>query len=127
VSDVVLDASALLALAQNEPGAAIVEGVLPCAIIGTVNLSEAVAKLSDRGVPEDAAWTTSIKAVARVVTFDETLARLAAGLRARTRAHGLSFADRACLALALNEKAEAYTADRRWHALDIGVTIRLIR
>ena len=127
MNDVVLDASALLALAQDEPGAAAVNEVLDRAIIGAVNLSEAVAKLSDRGVPEHAAWVASVNSVTRIVPFDEGLARIAARLRLSTKSFGLSFADRACLALAMHENAEAYTSDRRWRDLDIGVAVRLIR
>jgi PIN domain nuclease of toxin-antitoxin system len=35
--------------------------------------------------------------------------------------------DRACLILARNMNAIAFTADRAWQSLDIGVQVRLIR
>lgn len=52
----VLDASAVLAVLHGEPGGQAVERRLEGpgtmeAVIGTVNLSEVVAKLSERGVP----------------------------------------------------------------------------
>ena len=49
MSEVVLDASALLALLNDEPGAGEVEKTVPGAIISAVNLSEVVAKLAERG------------------------------------------------------------------------------
>ena len=52
-SKVVLDASALLCLLNDEPGADRVVDVLTRSIIGTVNLAEVVSKLRDRGLPLD--------------------------------------------------------------------------
>jgi PIN domain nuclease of toxin-antitoxin system len=49
MSEVVLDASAILALLNAEPGAAVVEEAVPGAVMSAVNLSEAVAKLAERG------------------------------------------------------------------------------
>ena len=50
----ILDASALLAVMLGESGADAVHAVLDRAKIGAVNLSEVVAKLQERGVPDDA-------------------------------------------------------------------------
>ena len=55
VSDPVLDASAVLALLNREPGHEKVAAILPAALIGTVNLTEVISKLCERGVPADAA------------------------------------------------------------------------
>jgi PIN domain nuclease of toxin-antitoxin system len=41
--------------------------------------------------------------------------------------HGLSTGDRACLALALDERIPALTADRAWSKIDVGVEIRTLR
>ncbi len=49
-SSCVLDASALLALLQHEPGAEIVETLLEEAVISSVNWSEVVQKSLDHGV-----------------------------------------------------------------------------
>src|SRR5436309_12343657 len=49
----VLDASALLCLLNDEPGADRVVDVLTRSIIGTTNLAEVVSKLRDRGLPLD--------------------------------------------------------------------------
>jgi uncharacterized protein with PIN domain len=47
----VLDASALLALVNAEPGADIVASALGAAVISAVNLAEVVTRLIDIGVP----------------------------------------------------------------------------
>lgn len=123
----VLDASALLALLNGEPGAEKVAEALPDALVSTVNYAEVVAKLVERGgAPEqiDAAlrWVAVM-----TVDFDIDLARRAGALRAATAKLGLSLGDRACLALAQREGAPAYTADRHWRGAVSGVDIRLIR
>lgn len=123
----VLDASALLALAFGEPGAERVRDALDSAVMSTVNYSETLAKLLDRGIPEPVARLTLDALALPRIDFDTAQAEAAARLRHPTRALGLSFADRACLALAQTNGAVALTADRTWSALDIDITVELIR
>ena len=59
--------------------------------------------------------------------FDESLAEESVRLRSVTKSKGLSLGDRACLALAVLEKAEVLTTDRIWAELDIGCDIQVIR
>jgi PIN domain nuclease of toxin-antitoxin system len=127
VSEVVLDASALIAVLREEPGAAAVEAVLDDAVISTVNLSEVQAKLVERGTPAEHAWSWLVDLGLNVVDFDAPQARVAGHLRALTRSHGLSLAARACLALARVLGAPAMTADRSWSGLELGIEIRTIR
>ena len=58
---VVLDASAVLALLQNEAGADVVAKMLPRGAMSAVNLSEILAKLTGHGMPAGdarrARWT----------------------------------------------------------------------
>lgn len=124
---VVLDASALLALFGCEVGAVRVGEVLPRAHISTVNLSEAVAKLIERGTSEADVDAILLNLRINAAPFDMAQATVAGKLRASTKAAGLSLGDRACLALALQLGATAVTADRAWSKLDIGVTIELLR
>ncbi|MCU7905590.1 MAG: hypothetical protein KZQ76_06960 [Candidatus Thiodiazotropha sp. (ex Epidulcina cf. delphinae)] len=49
------------------------------------------------------------------------LAEIAAKLWEKTRRHGLSLADRACLALAIDQNHAVLTADRAWSKLGLGV------
>ena len=127
MTDIVLDASALIAVLREEPGAAAVEGLLDSAAISAVNLSEVQAKLVERGTPAASAWSWLIDLGLEVVDFDLPQARIAGDLRRPTRSLGLSFADRACLALAQVLQRPAVTADRAWADLEVGVEIRIIR
>jgi PIN domain nuclease of toxin-antitoxin system len=127
VSEIVLDASALMAVLREEPGAAAVEAVLDRAAVSAVNLSEVQAKLVERGTPAAIAWSWLVDLDLEVVDFDASQARVAGNLRPLTRARGLSLADRACLALAYVRGVAALTADRAWSGLEIGIEIRAIR
>lgn len=124
---VVLDASALLALFGREAGADRVGELLPRAHISSVNLSEAVAKLIERGTSEADIDVILLNLRAEIVAFDTAQATAVGKLRASTRAAGLSLGDRACLALALQLGATAVTTDRAWSKVDVGVTIELLR
>jgi ribonuclease VapC len=124
---VVLDASALLALINGEPGSETVAAALKDAAISTVNLTEVVSKMIDIGISEDDAWNEAVDLVPLVVDFGPELCRRAASLRTSTRALGLSLGDRACLALAEQLRLPALTTDLAWRSLSIRVEVRLIR
>ena len=123
----VVDASAMLAFVNNEPGSEAVESVLDNAIISTVNLAEVGAKLVDKGMTVEEARQVRTSLGLQVRDFDESLAEESVRLRSVTKSGGLSLGDRACLALAVLEKAEVLTTDRIWAELDIGCDIRVIR
>src|SRR3546814_2664727 len=53
VTDYVLDASAVLAVIQEEPGAERIEAHLDTGCISAVNLAEIVGKLQDRGLGDN--------------------------------------------------------------------------
>lgn len=127
MTKVVLDASAVLAVLLVERGAERVLAVLGNAVISAVNLSEVVAKLEDRGVASPTADRYIATANLTVIPFDEALATAAGRLRRDTRHRGLSFGDRACLALGAQLQATVVTADRTWAELDLGIVIEVIR
>ena len=127
MSEIVLDASALIAVLRDEPGAAAVEAVLDHAAVSAVNLSEVQAKLVERGTPAELAWSWLVDLDLEVVDFDAAQAKVAGDLRPLTRASGLSLGDRACLALAQALGLPAMTADRAWAGLEIGIEIRTVR
>lgn len=122
-----IDASALLAMLQGEPGGEKIVRALPNAAISTVNVSEVMAMLCDKGLDADRTRETLEMLSINVVDFDFAQAIKAGSLRPATRAFGLSFGDRACLALALRDSAEVLTADRAWSKLDLGVEVDVIR
>ena len=128
-SPVVLDASAVLALLFEEPGAEMVRGHLRTGVIGAANLAEVLAKLSDHGLPApEAARAVTILGL-EVAPMTESQAQRSAELRPATRVAGLSLGDRACLALALELGASALTADRSWAGIAkaTGVTVQMVR
>lgn len=127
MSRYVLDASAVLALLNQEPGMDRVEAVLAESCLGTVNYCEVLGKLIDAGMPEQDARESVELLNVEVASFDADLARLAAGLRRTTKNFGLSLGDRSCLALALSRRNTTVTAERGWAKLKIGVKIELIR
>ena len=123
----VLDASALLYLLRDEPGSEAVTAVMPNAVISVVNLSEAVAKLAEVGMNAADIDQTLAPLQLKVLAFDQDAAIAAGLLRPATRSVGLSFGDRACIALANKLGREAVTTDRAWARLDVGVVIKLAR
>ena len=123
----VLDASAVLALLQAEPGAERVRAVIREAALSSVNLTEVVTKLTGRGVPAGELPTILGEIEVSVHVHDEDLAITAGVMHTRTRSRGLSLGDRACLALARRLAATALTTDRAWRGVDVGVPIEVIR
>lgn len=125
----VLDASALLALILGEPGSDKVQSVLIDCAMSVVNLSEVVGHFARIGSSE-----ADIRAMLDPLPFlrvalDEELAFRIGLMSPATRGAGLSFGDRACLALADKLGVRALTADRAWQriARAVGVEIELIR
>ena len=127
MSEHVLDASALLAVMLEERGAEKVRELLPGAIVGAVNLAEVVAKLQERGAPDENIDRNIARLDLPVIPFDAAQAMVAGRLRARTRSLGLSLGDRACLALALARSLPAVTMDRGWARLDLGAEVIVAR
>ena len=123
----VLDASAVLALLNEEAGKEQVEAVLGSSILGTVNYCEVLGKLIDAGMPDDEARQSLELLGLVVVSFDEETASLAAALRPSTRRLGLSLGDRCCLALGISRGLPVMTADRVWGKVKMPVNVVVIR
>jgi len=126
VTQIVLDASALLALLNSEPGAEVVAAVATRAVMSAVNFSEVVTKLADSGMPAAAIRLVLAGLGLEVMSFDAEQGMTAGLLRVKTRTMGLSLGDRACLALGIFLKLPVLTADQTW--IDVAdVDVRLIR
>ncbi len=139
---VVLDASALFALALDEPGAETVASHLPRAKVSTVTLSEVYAKTLSQADLDVRAFGGQLSTVG--VTFesfsqrdadlsllvrqldDARLAALPDDLpdEQRYKRKRASLGDRCCLALALRLGAPAMTSDTTW--FDLGDPLRII-
>ncbi len=123
----VLDASALLALLAEEPGADEVEELLDGAAMSTVNLSEVLQKSEQHGIDTEGLEFDLEALGVEFHSFDLTQARATADGWARAPRAGLSLGDRACLALAFSLGGAAVTIDRRWSAAKHGIRVRVIR
>jgi PIN domain nuclease of toxin-antitoxin system len=127
--EVVLDASALLAMLLGERGGDEVGTVLADSALTTVNLGEVVGHFARNGAVEaDIRLVLDPLPITRV-PFDDDLAFAAGLLLPATRKAGLSFGDRACLALTARLGVRALTADRTWLSIAeaVGLDIRVIR
>ena len=127
MASVILDASAMLAVLNGEPGAELVVAELDDAAISTVNYAEVTSKLAGGDADRSAVSDAILRLGVRIVDFDKGLADRTGELRPLTRHRGLSLGDRACIALAEREGAPALTADRRWRDIMPTVEIRLFR
>ena len=127
--NVVLDASAVLAWIQGEPGSEIVESHLAegC-VLGTTNLAEVIGKLVDNQHSNPDKIGELLRNLGiNLLPLSEEQAVAAGLLRKTTRTKGLSLGDRACLALAKHLNAEVLTADSEWLKLDLEIPITHIR
>ena len=116
----VFDASALLVMLFDEPGAqkAAAELETRDGVASAVNYAEVISKLMERGLPEEAALQAWRGLSVEVHPLDAAMALDAARLRATTRSQGLSLGDRCCLALARQlGNVPVVTADRAWRSV----------
>jgi PIN domain nuclease of toxin-antitoxin system len=124
---VVLDASALLAFIFGEPGDDKISALLAKAVISAVNLSEVAAKLSERGFERMAVKDLLLGLGLEISPFTSQEALEAGALRPVTRKSGLSFGDRACIALALQRGLPVATSDTAFQIANLPTRIVLVR
>jgi PIN domain nuclease of toxin-antitoxin system len=129
VDRVVLDASALLAMTNGEPGGDRVAALLlnpdQTVWISTLNWSEVFDRLLRNGLPAESIERLLGRLGLEVVDFDQAQAKLAA--EHRIVAPALSLGDRACLALAARLKATVWTTDKAWARVKVGVPVEILR
>lgn len=125
----VLDASAVLCLLFSEKGADKVEARLGSSSMSTVNYTEVLTKLIDRGVDAEEAIQDLSDLDLTIVPVDQSIAEEAARLRTLSKEMGLSLGDRVCLALAKSLNLPVVTTDRAWKeiAKPAGIKVELVR
>jgi ribonuclease VapC len=123
----VLDASALLAYLQDEPGSDAVEAVLAESVISSVNWAEVVQKSIAADVSMDG-MRDDLEAVGLIVSpFTPEEAEIAGRLWQQTRQYGLSLGDRACLSLGIRLNVPVLTIDQIWASLNLPITVHVVR
>lgn len=123
----VFDASVLMAILQDEPGADMGVQLLSNAAISIVNYAETTTNLGRRGASASALERALKPFEQNVVALTKDIS-LKAGLLAGEASHlSLSLGDRVCIATGLALKLTILTADRAWAELDLPVPIKLIR
>ena len=129
MSEVVLDASALLALLRDEPGADKVADAIADARMSSVNFAEVVSHFIHAGMPAGEVDAMLKPLPMAIVDADHGLATTAGRLRAATAEAGLSLGDRFCFALARRDGLPALTADKQWRTVAdaAGVSVAVIR
>lgn len=129
MSDIVIDASVLIALLKEERG---YEAALPYftdnVLISSVNWAEVVGYVATK----NSALITDLPTIfstfnISILPFTISDAYTVGELLTKTKPYGLSLGDRACIALAMEKKAAILTADRAWKKLNLGVKIQCIR
>lgn len=123
----VLDASAVLALVQKEPGGAQVVGYLQGGCMSAANYAEILHALARAGIEIETARNLVAALRIEVVPLTADIAAAAATLGTVGSRYGLSLGDRACLATAAELGVPAVTADRVWSDLDLGVDVVCVR
>lgn len=126
----VMDASALLAFANQEPYLPELPELFTVAIVTSYNLAEAVSKIViSTGADEEMSWEFISNFVEEHYPVDDELSLAAVKLARCTKPLGLSLGDRYCIALGQLLNLPVYTADKAWKALEneLNVEIVLIR
>jgi PIN domain nuclease of toxin-antitoxin system len=110
-----------------EPGSDVVRAALADAVISAVNYSEVLKKTIERGglIAEAAAIIHGLSIA--IIPFDEEQASASAALYPQAKPHGMSFADRACLALGVQRGFMVLTAERKMRLLTLPIKVKLIR
>lgn len=128
MASTVFDASAILALLRNEPGADVVEQYIGDGVISAVNFQEVIKGLLRRGVPINAALAMLDALHLDVRPHGREEAIAAAMLYPATIEFGSGLGDRTCMSLAITEGLPILTTDQDWVKLGItGLKVVLAR
>ena len=123
----VLDTSALIALLHRETGWETVQGVLDHSAICAIHLTEAITKLRRKGGEPRLVERYLRGLPMPVLPWSEELAWESRDMAPLAWTHGISLADRACLAMARHLDAVAMTSDTEWANLKLDVRVVLFR
>lgn len=131
MTGIILDASALLALINQEKGGDLVKSVLPDASISAVNFAEVLGIMVARhNIPLQNAKEALDELIKAVIPFTKDQAHIMTEIDIINMKEklNLSLADRACIATGIFCNLPIYTADKQWININMpNLDIRLIR
>lgn len=119
MSDVVLDASAVLAMLRGEPGSEVVAEYIGHAAISAVNLQEVAKEMVREGVSIEAVREVLDELALDLHPHDREAAYQAAALFERTKRYGRGLGDRSCMALGLALGVPVITTDTEWKSIEL--------
>ena len=123
-----LDASAVLAMLRDEPGAETVAATIGRAAISAVNLQEVAKELLREGASLNATRAVLDELNLDLHPHDREAAYAAAALYEPTKQYGRGLGDRSCMALGLQLGVPVITADNEWRNVRVdGLTIEHVR
>lgn len=128
MSEVVLDASAVLALLRGEPGADQVAAFIGKAAISAVNVQEVAKEMVREGAAIADIQAILGELALDIHAHDAEAAYGAAELYKQTKKYGRGLGDRSCMALGLQLGLPVLTTDREWTKVKIeGLDLRHLR
>jgi PIN domain nuclease of toxin-antitoxin system len=122
----VVDTSAILAIAFAEQGADEAQRLSRGGLMGMANFIEFVTRGQEKGHSPESAFAILSVLQIDVVPVDRASADQALPLWT-WRKRNLSLGDRLCIGLARARGLPVLTGDRRWKELDLGVNVVLFR
>jgi ribonuclease VapC len=124
---IVLDSSAILAVAFREKGADVVTGLMPQAVLSAANLAEILTVAERNDIDGEKLYLEILGSGLRILPVTQAHARIAGQIwRAHPRSN-LSLGDRLCLALAFSLSVSVLTSDREMQTVGMGLSVSLFR
>lgn len=124
---IVLDSSAVLAVALKEAGTARVLAALPQALMSAANLAEMLTVAERKGADGEGTFADVTALGLQIVAVETRHARIAAQIWRAHSSLNLSLGDRLCIALALDIGADILTSDREMTKVGMGTNVELFR
>ncbi len=122
----VIDASAMLAFLHREPGHEVVREWLHNSAMSAINFAEVLQKLVEK--PQEQRLLNAVVSNLRidVLEFNRKHAEQVAAIYPNAH-RGISIADRACMAVAIQERLPIVTDDHEWEKLNFGLELIFFR
>ena len=121
MTDCVFDASALIAILRKEPGHERYMAHYLFGCVSAINLAECISEALRVDGSLEKLDALFIRMKTPIEPFTREQALIAGSIHARTRKEELSYADCACIALALDKGLPIITKDSMWKILGLEV------